>query len=489
MIIINYFVKMPESTSPNSNFATEQLCFPSVAGYTVRAEFTGGEISSDFGAVLLSAIDQRIGLLTPIAKAIKDYRHQSYVTHSMLDLLKQRVFQVASGYEDGNDANTLRRDPLFKMAIGRSPLDSDNNLASGSTHCRLENSLTTRDVYRISQAMMEQFIAGYSEPPKSIILDMDHTEDATHGQQELSFYNGYYDSHCYLPLLVFEGTTGALVAAVLRPGKRPTGAENAMIMKRILKKLRKHWPQTNILLRGDGHFSNPELMELVFADGNANFIFGLGGNPVLLKQAEDLMHQTRNKLAQQQELAKSKNEHPVESARVFGEFEYAAKTWPKVCRVVVKAEVLAPNGNMPPKDNARFIVTNLTNHTPQELYEKEYCARGQAENLIKQIKNDLKSDRTSAHSFVANCGRLLFAAMAYILHQQLRILGLHDTTLATAQPKTVILNLFKITTRIKQYKDRVLLQLPNACPVKELLAHLCQTLCPPTRRHKKLASP
>jgi len=267
---------MPTCTRPAADFTPEQLRFPPAAGYTIRADFAGGEISSDLGALVLGAVDRRIGLIDRLTKAIVDSRDPRYTTHTLRDLLTQRVFQIASGYEDGNNSNTLRGDPLFKLAAERAPLDTGNLLACGATHSRLEGALRRSDIYRMARALVEQFIAGYSCAPSTITLDLDHTDDATHGQQALSFYNHHYGHYCYLPLLVFEANSGALVTAVLRPGKRPTGAENAMIMERVLRLLRQHWPQTHIVLRGDGHFASPELMELVVADGNADFIPSTG---------------------------------------------------------------------------------------------------------------------------------------------------------------------------------------------------------------------
>lgn len=480
---------MTTSTHPDAHITAEQLRFPPAAGFTIRADFTGGDVSSDLGALILAALDRRIGLIDRLTLAITDSRHPSYITHPMRDLLTQRVFQIASGYEDGNDANSLRRDPLFKLAAGRAPLDADNALASGSTHSRLEGSLRRRDIYRLAHALVAQFVAGYREAPATITLDLDHTDDATYGQQTLSFYNHHYGHHCYLPLLVFEAHSGALVTAVLRPGKRPTGAENAMIMKRVLAVLRKHWPQTHILLRGDGHFSNPELMNLILVDGNADFVFGLAGNPVLLRKAEGLMRNARGHLALHQSLHTKKLGPPVAAVRLFGDFDYGARSWPQAFRVVVKAEVLPAGVSLPAKDNARFVVTTLREPAARTLYQQDYCGRGQAENLIKQIKCDLKSDRTSAQTFLANFGRLLLTAAAYVLHQQLRQLGLQDTPLATAQPKTVILKLFKVAARVKQYKDRVLLHLPSACPVKALLAQVCRNLYSVFRAQPMSASP
>jgi len=481
---------MTTCTRPAANSIPEQLRFPPSAGFTVRADFTGGEISSDLGALLLSAVDGRIGLINRLTKAISDSRHPGYIKHTLRDLLTQRTFQIASGYEDGNDSNTLRRDPLFKLAAERAPLDIDNLLACGATFSRLEDALSNRDIYRMARALVLQFIAGYSCAPSTITLDLDHTDDATYGQQALAFYNAHYGHYCYLPLLVFEAHSGALVTAVLRPGKRPTGAENAMIMKRVLGLLRQYWPQTHILLRGDGHFSNPELMALIVADGNADFIFGLAGNSVLSRKAEGLMKNARGHLDLHRSLAAHDLGPAVAAVRLFGEFEYAAKSWPQAFRVVLKAEVLPGSFGALDKDNERFVVTSMRDPSPRTLYQQDYCARGQAENWIKQVKCDLKSGRTSASSFLANFGRLLLTASAYVLHQQLRQLGLQGTALATAQPKTVILSLFKIAVRVKQYKDRVLLHLPSACPVKALLAQVCQRLYPANRRMRSmLASP
>jgi hypothetical protein len=195
---------------------------------------------------------------------------------------------------------------MFKLAVNKAPLDNDNSLACAATHSRLECALSSKDIYRMARALVEQFIAGYSTQPDSITLDLDHTADITHGQQEFSFYNQHYKNYCYLPLLVFEANKGALVTAILRPGKRPTGAENAMIMKRVFHILRQHWPNTHILLRGDGHFSNPELMQLISDIGNADFLFGLPGNTILANKAEGLMKNARGHLTMYLSLAAAK---------------------------------------------------------------------------------------------------------------------------------------------------------------------------------------
>jgi Transposase DDE domain group 1 len=207
----------------------QQLRFPAIAGYTLRADFEGGALSSDFGALLLRGIDRQIGLTERLAAAMQDKRHPSYVDHPLRDLLAQRIYQIASGYADGNDANSLRHDPLFKLSVERPPLEPAQDLASAPTFSRLEHSVDRKDLYRLTRVLVDHFIASYPEPPAAIVLDLDHSDDPTHGQQEFAFYNNYYQNHCYLPLFIFEGTSHALVTACLRPGKRPTGAENAMI--------------------------------------------------------------------------------------------------------------------------------------------------------------------------------------------------------------------------------------------------------------------
>src|SRR5919108_3721578 len=241
----------------------EQLRFPPIPGYTVRADFDGGALSSDFGALLLRGIDRQIGLTERLAAAMQDKRHPSYIDHPLRDLFAQRIYQIASGYADGNDANSLRHDPLFKRGVERSPLEPAPALASGPTFSRLDHSVDRKDLYRLTQALVDHFIASYPAPPAAIVLDLDHSDDPTHGQQEFTFYNHYYQSYCYLPLFIFEGLSQALVTACLRPGKRPTGAENAMILVRLLSYLRHHWPRTHILVRGDSHFATPELLEVI----------------------------------------------------------------------------------------------------------------------------------------------------------------------------------------------------------------------------------
>ena len=310
---------------PMSNSTPNQLRFQPSAGFTLRADFEGGGLSSDLGPLLLRGIDRQIGLIDRLSHAVSDCRHPGYIRHSVRDLLAQRIFQIASGYEDANDSQSLRHDPLFRLGVGRKPFDEDGALASGATFSRFEHAVGARDIYRASRALVEQFIAGFATPPEVLVLDMDHSEDAVYGQQPLAFYNHHYRSTCYLPLFIFDGLSGALVTAVLRPGKRPFGTENAMIMRRVLKLIRSRFPDTQILVRGDGHFATHELMHLCDSLPNTDFLFGLAANSVLIRLAEPAMQRARALSTARLALGE-----PA-SIKLYDEFDYVASYDQKLC--------------------------------------------------------------------------------------------------------------------------------------------------------------
>ena len=447
------------------------LRFPPVSGLSVRADFDGGALSSDFGPLILQGVNRQTGLIDRLAAAIHDTRHASYVEHSLPDLLAQRIYQIACGYADGNDANALRSDPLFKLGIGRRPLDEGNDLASASTLCRLENAVTARDIYRLAQALIDAFVASYAKPPEVIVLDRDHSVDETHGQQAFSFFNRHYNHHCYLPLFVFEGLSGKFITAALRPGKTPTGAENAMIMKRVMKALRAVWPDTRFILRGDGHFSNPELMQLCLDDPHSDFIFGVAGNRALTPLAAPYLNKARATHQRRTHNARITGQMMPPHTRTYHELDYRAASWPEGdFRTILKAEVMARG------DNPRFVVTSLTLPNPECIYRDLYAARGQDENYIKIMKLDLASDRTSCSDFIANHLRLYLVCAAYVLHHSLRTDVLCHTELEKAQPMTVILKLFKLAVKVVQHKDRVKLQLPSHYPFKALMRQITERL-------------
>jgi hypothetical protein len=344
-----------------SDCSPKQLCFPPIAGQTIRADFEGGALSSDFGALLLRGIDRQVGLTERLATAIHDKRHQAYIDHPLRDLLAQRIYQIAAGYADANDANSLRRDPMFKLGVERPPLEPTHDLASAPTLSRLEHQIDRQDLYRLTRAFVDHFIASYTAPPAAIVLDLDHSDDPTYGQQEFAFYNQHYQNHCYLPLFIFEGTSQALVMACLRPGNRPTGTENAMILVRLLSYLRRHWPHTHILVRGDSHFATPEVIDVITSYRWTDFVFGLASNAVLLRQAASTIEAAWQLHHQRLALARAHGQAPPPSSRLYDEFRYAAGSWTQPWRVVLKAEVMSAG------DNPRFVVTSLRPHACHAL--------------------------------------------------------------------------------------------------------------------------
>ena len=432
------------------------LQFTSISCKKVTADFSGGEVTSDVGLLAMREIARKTGIIDKLAEAIRDERHQSYIDHDVTELLSQRIFQIISGYEDANDANELRIDPGLKVACGRLP--SDDHLASQPTITRFENSIDTKDLYRIAKVFVDQFIASYASPPEAILLDIDDTEDETHGAQQLSLFNGYHDEYCYMPLFIYEGQTGNLVTCILRPGKRPSGKEVRTIFKRVITRIRDTWPKVGILIRGDSHFATPELHTWCDAH-NVYFILGLTKNPVL----ERLAHGT---LA----AAHRRYETFGETAREYKAVQYQAGTWDRLLRVVIMAEVSAKG------ENLRFVVTNLESSQQSFLYEIAYSGRGQMENFIKDHKNALKSGRTSCHSFLANSFRVMLHSAAYVILHTFRKKALAGTPLAKAQFDTIRLKLLKIGAEVRERKTRLHFTLPASCPVKNIYKLMMQNI-------------
>ena len=378
------------------------LSFASISGRKVEADFDGGTTTSDGGVLLLRQAEARIKIVDRIVSALSDQRHQSYIDHTYTDLIRQRVFQIACGYEDANDSNQLRGDPGLKAACDRLPLSGDD-LASQPTMSRLENSVRRTDPYRIGLALLETFIESYDEPPKKIILDIDDTDDVTHGAQQLSLFHAYHDEYCYMPVHLYEGTTGKLITTLLRPGRRIRGRQSAAILQRVLDHLLMVWPQVQITLRGDAPFSAPEVHDLCDEYG-IDFILGQANNQKLKALGAPLM-------AQAMALAE-KTAGPV---RLFTSFDYQADSWSRPRRILYKAEVTQG------KANPRFVVTSIGNRTPKFLYEKRYCGRGRMEGFIKNHKTFLHSDRTSCHRFMANQFRLFCTAPLTCFYRRSKI--------------------------------------------------------------------
>lgn len=430
------------------------LKFASVSGKKVEAAFDGGHLTSDAGVLFLRATDRRLSLIDTLSKCLSDGRHKSYVSHSLPDLMRQRVFQIACGYEDANDCNSLRSDPAFKMSCDRLP-ESGADLASQPTMSRLENRIRPKELYRLARAFAALFIASYAKAPEGIILDIDDTCDTVHGNQQLSLFNGYYDEHCFLPLHIYEGQSGKLITTLLRPGKRPTGPQIVSILKRLVSFLRSHWPKVSIILRGDSHFSCPEVHDYCEAKG-LFYVLGQTGNAKLDALGGGL-------LAKAATLTKAKGQ-PI---RLFRSFMYQAKSWAKPRRIVFKAEMTEKGAN------PRYVATNLTSSQAGFIYEQIYCARGRMEGFIKNHKSVLRSDRTSCHRFEANQFRLLLHSAAYVLIHALVTVGLTSTQWAHAQFDTIQKGLLKVAARIQEIGTKIKVQLPVAFPLKAIYERLC----------------
>ena len=319
--------------------------------------------------------------------------------HPLVEQLQQRIFQIACGYEDGNDSDTLRNDPVFKICVGKTP-ESEEALSSQSTICRFENAPSRAELYRIVQAFVDNFIDFYDEEPRVIVLDFDDTDDIVHSDQQLALFNGYFNDYCYMPLHIYEGLSGKLISAIFKPGKTILA-----ILKRVVARLCKFWKSIFIIFRGDSHFTAPEIMEWIDSQENLHFVTGLTGNAVLKKLAETTIQSARNIYEKRQSKVK-----------LFHSFCYKADSWAEPHRVIVKVEVDSQKG----EPNLRFVVTDFKQAKTRALYEDIYCARGKAELYIKDHKIYLKSDRTSCHRFQANQFRLFQHSAAYVLVHALR---------------------------------------------------------------------
>jgi DDE family transposase len=426
------------------------LPFARISGKKVIADFEGGCVTSDGGTLVLRSIESRIGIISKVVSALRDRRHPSYVSHSLEELLKQRVFQIACGYDDADDCDELRRDPGFKAACDRLPI-TGNDLASQPTMTRLENSVSRTDLYRIARVFVDAFLGSYKKPPKAIILDVDDTDDPTHGSQQLSMFNAYYDEHCYLPLHVYEGRSGKLITTILRPGKQMNGSQAVSILKRLVGRILEAWPDVEIILRADSKFSSPEVHDFC-EDNGIYYVLGFSMNPKLKRIGQPLMDQA---LA----LAKQ-TDGPV---RLFTNFSYQADTWRQPRRLVYKAEVTLGDAN------PRSVVTNLQSSTAKFIYEQVYCARGRMEGFIKDHKTFLHSDRTSCHRFEANQFRLFLHSAAYVLMHTLREQGLRGTRWATAQFNTIQNRILKIGARVIERATKIQFHFPTSYPLKHTM--------------------
>ena len=438
--------------------SAEQLEFSCVERRRVVAAFDGGRVSSDAGALLLKRTDEAIELIDRLAGCFVDYRDAGSIEHSVRTLVAQRVFGIALGYEDLNDHETLRHDPVFGVLIGKLTARRSRcaALAGKSTLNRLELHPSSRisryhkilpRTEAIERLWVEQFLEAHREAPTQIVLDLDATDDPLHGHQEGRFFHGFYDHYCYLPLYIFCGEY--LLCAKLRRSNIDASAGALEEVQRLVEAIRERWPAVRIILRADSGFAREELMS--WCEGHAiDYVFGLARNARLQRAIGAELHQ-----------AAIESRRTQQPARRFKELTYATRrSWSRRRRVIGKAEHTGD------KANPRFVVTSLSikDCAARELYEQLYCARGEMENRIKEAQLDLFADRLSTATFRANQLRLWFASAAYVLMQALRRLGLDGTSLARASAHTIRLKLLRIGAVITVSVRRVRLAMSEACP-------------------------
>jgi hypothetical protein len=432
--------------------------FPAIGRKKVTAAFDGGRLTSDGGVMLLAAAERGMGIAQRLATLIADRRNPLLVTHSVADILRARMLAIACGYEDADDLDHLRSDPGFKLACGRLP-DTGNDLCSQPTMSRWENAPSLREVVRLTYAMVDIYCASYPRPPAAVTLDIDDTVDVVHGHQQLALFNAHYDERCFLPIHVYDTATSRPVAMLLRPGKTPSGVEIRSHLRRLIRRIRSHWPRTRITLRGDGHYSRPEVMAWC-EQNRVDYIFGLPGNVVLSRLVEAAADDVRVRRA----------EGEAAVVRRYAETSYGAKSW--ACERRVAARIEASMQGL----DIRYVVTNLTFGSAEWLYDTLYCARGQAENLIKLHKSQLASDRTSCRSPLANQVRLVLHTAAYWLMLTVRDAIPRPQPLATAEFTTLRMRLLKIAARITETATRVRIAFAAACPEAELFRGVARSL-------------
>jgi hypothetical protein len=432
-----------------SDCATSKSRFETSTSLALEAAFDGGRITSDGGLCWLAEMDRELGLCEKIAHYIPEWRNESCVRHSLLTLVRQRVFQIACGYEDQNDSNSLRTDPLLKLVCGSLP-ETGSDLASQPTISRLENAPDAKACLRVARTLAEFYIRerGKDGAPERILLDFDSTDDPAHGDQEGAYYHGFYQERILHPLLVFDGETNQLITALLRHGNTHASRGALAILKRLVVRLRQEWPSVEIEIRADAGFAVPEIYDFCEKEG-IDYTIGLITNPRLEALAEPLLERA----------IRESDEQAGEKVRLVSEAPYRALSWEQTRRVIYKAEVLEKG------TNRRFVVSTKTEE-PKTLYDW-YVKRGETEGWIKDFKLHLKADRLSCHRFMANQFRLLLHAAAYWLLDTLRR-RLMGAGVRRIQLDTLRIWLIKIGGRVRQLATKVRLHLASGHPGQRL---------------------
>jgi hypothetical protein len=447
----------------------QTVLFPDLFTKPLVATFDQPHASSDGGAILLTAAERRYDLIDDFTGCLVDDRAPGKVRHTLRDLLAQRIFGLACGYPDANDADRLANDPIHKLRLGRDPVGGDP-LASQPTISRFENHVGAQALYAMGRELAASVIERHRRRlrgrARTITIDLDPTDDPTHGAQQLTFFNGHYDSWCYLPLLAFVTFNNEveqyLCAAILRPGNAPAtrGARGTLI--RLLDLLRQAFPKARFLVRLDGGFATPEILDRLDAEPRLDYVVAMAENAVLTRCAERAMVDAR-----------ARSEASGQTEHVYTDVRYAAGTWAHPRRVVIKAEVVRLPGR-DPRDNPRFVVTTLR-PSPRFVYEQVYCARGDIENRIKELHDGLQIGRTSCGRFWANQLRVLLTAAAYVLMQELRLRAAR-TACARAQVTTLRERLLKLGVHVVGSVRRLVLHLPMSTPFLDAWRHIALAL-------------
>jgi hypothetical protein len=421
-----------------------------VADKSIIAAFDAPGFSASGGLLTLREIEQRLGLATRLAAHIADPREPTQVVHPIEDIVRFRMLMIAAGYEDGNDANVLRHDPMFKLAMGRLPTGSP--LCSQSTISRLENLPDRRSLLRMGYGMIDFYCDSFRQVPRRIVLDIDDHFDAAHGEQELRVFNAHYDDHGFSPIVVFDGD-GRLISAVLRPAQRPSGRETVTLLRRLIERMRANWPRIEILLRGDSHYCTPEVLRFCRAN-QVDWVLGVATTPTLRRHVNGL----------EQNVAKRFAAGSTEKRRRFKEFYDGAESWDRVERIIARVEAGGEGVD------TRFITTSLAGGSARTVYEKTYCQRGQMENHIKSFKRHLAADRTSCHTASANQMRLFLHAGAYWIMWNLRAAMPRQSSWRSMQFDTLRLLVVNLVVRVVELKQQVRLHLPSCTPEQAIFA-------------------
>jgi hypothetical protein len=452
------FAATKKASLMSDDSTTQCLLFPGIFRKPIVAQFDQREGSSDGGALLLKAADRHYGLVAGLASCLRDERQAGKVDHSLRELVGQRVFSIACGYPDANDSARLSEDPIHKLLLDRDPIEG-RDLASQPTLSRFENGVGVKELYRVGEFLAETVIRRHAKRLRHrayrVTIDLDPTDDPTHGAQQLSFFNGHYDTWCYLPVMGFvsfnDEAEQYVCAAVLRPGNVGAAVGAVAILRRLVSMIRHHLPGVQIRVRLDGGFAHPAVLEFLDAQPKLEYVVAMAKNAVLKRVAESGMRPAR-KLSR----CSGKTEH------IYGEVLYQAGKWPGMRRVIIKAEVVRA-ADKDPKDNPRFVITNMK-QSPQWIYEHVYCQRADIENRIKEL-HKLEIDRTSCTSFWANQFRILLTAAAYVLMQELRLRAA-GTACARAQVDMLRERLLKLGARVLVSVRRVVVHLPASFPFR-----------------------